>query len=296
MRYQPKLLAEGFLFPEAPRWHARRGAFYVSDIDRGQILEVPLAGPRRLVYQAPGWVSGFAFADVETLVVTHAQERRLVAVRLDRPGAAPEPVASLEAIAPFAINDLIRAPSGHVFVDTVAFDFVAYARGEASPGPSPLACVAPDGTASIASREVTFPNGMAIPPSGDRLLVADSLDPCVHAFPLRPDGSLGPRSVFARLPGEMPDGVSLDASGALWVASHHRVLRVAEGGEVLDEVDMGATRATACMLGGPEGRTLLVTASDSHDRAVIAKNPSGRLFTARVEVPGAGLPSIYERS
>jgi sugar lactone lactonase YvrE len=92
----------------------------------------------------------------------------------------------------------------------------------------------------------------------------------------------------------MPDGISLDAEGAVWIASHHQVLRVREGGEVTDAVDMGATRATACMLGGTDGRTLLITASDTHDRAEIrAKGPSGAVFTVRVPVAGAGLPSVY---
>jgi sugar lactone lactonase YvrE len=92
----------------------------------------------------------------------------------------------------------------------------------------------------------------------------------------------------------MPDGISLDAEGAVWIASHHRVLRVREGGEISDVVDMGSTRATACMLGGDDGRTLLITASDTHDRAEIrAKGPSGALFTVHVSVAGAGLPSVY---
>ena len=115
----------------------------------------------------------------------------------------------------------------------------------------------------------------------------------MYAFALNTDGSLGARTVFAKLPGEMPDGVSLDRDGGLWIASHHRVIRVVEGGTITDEVDMGTTRATACMLGGKDGRTLLITASDSHDRRIIRQNPSGRLFQAGVTVPGAGLPSIY---
>ncbi|MEY4255504.1 MAG: hypothetical protein RLZZ141_731, partial [Pseudomonadota bacterium] len=85
----------------------------------------------------------------------------------------------------------------------------------------------------------------------------------------------------------------IDQSGAVWVANHGRVARVAEGGEILDEVEMGSTLATACMLGGPDGRTLLITASDSYNRAIIAQNPTGRLFTVQVAVPGAGLPSVY---
>jgi len=69
---------------------------------------------------------------------------------------------------------------------------------------------------------------------------------------------------------------------------------VREGGEVTDTVEMGSTRATACMLGGADGRTLLITASDSHDRAYIRANgPSGAIYTVHVPVAGAGLPSVY---
>ena len=85
----------------------------------------------------------------------------------------------------------------------------------------------------------------------------------------------------------------LDASGATWVANHGRVVRVSFDGVELDEVFTGEARATACMLGGSDGRTLLITASDTMDREVMRHHPSGRLFQVHVDVPGAGLPSVY---
>jgi sugar lactone lactonase YvrE len=293
MDYLPALFAEGFLFPEAPRWHAGLGAFIVSDIDRGQVLRVSPEGQRQLIYQGPDWVSGTAFESDTALLVTNARSRSLARVRLDQPGAAPEVIVSLADIAPFGINDMIRTAAGDCFIDTVSFDFVSYARGEIPAQPSVLARVDVAGRVSVATAEVNFPNGMVVTADGKNLLVADSLDQCIHAFGLNADGTLGARSCFAALPGEMPDGMCLDASGAVWVAVHGRVVRVAEGGAVLDTVEMGGTLATACALGGADGRTLLITASDSYDRSVMAQNPTGRLFTVRVSVPGAGLPSVY---
>ncbi|RDV02458.1 hypothetical protein DXH95_10780 [Sphingorhabdus pulchriflava] len=293
MKHTPVLFAEGFLFPEAPRWHAGRGQFIVSDIDRGQVFAVSADGQRQQVYQGPDWVSGTAFENDKTLLVTNARSRGLVRVQLDQPDAVPEMIASLAEIAPYGINDMVRTASGVCFIDTVSFDFVAYARGEGTAQPSALARVDADGRVSVATTEVNFPNGMVITPDGKRLLVADSLDQCIHAFALAADGTLSQRTCFAALPGEMPDGMCLDASGAVWVAGHGRVVRVAEGGAVLEEVDMGTTLATAVALGGADGRTLLITASDSYDRSVMAGNPTGRLFTVHVDVPGAGLPSVY---
>lgn len=293
MKHTPVLFAEGFLFPEAPRWHAGRGQFIVSDIDRGQVFAVSTDGQRQQVYQGPDWVSGTAFENDKTLLVTNARSRSLVRVHLDQPETAVEMVASLADIAPYGINDMICTPAGVCFIDTVSFDFVAYARGEVAAQPSVLARVDADGRVSVATKEVNFPNGMVVTPDGKRLLVADSLDQCIHAFALAADGTLGERTCFAALPGEMPDGMCLDASGAVWVAVHGRVVRVAEGGAVLEQVDMGTTLATAVALGGADGRTLLITASDSYDRSVMAGNPTGRLFTVQVDVPGAGLPSVF---
>lgn len=293
MKHTPTISAEGFLFPEAPRWHTGLQLFFISDIDRGQVFAVSPDGTRQKVYQGPDWVSGTAFEDDKTLLVTNARSRSLVRVHLDQPDAPAEMIASLAEIAPYGINDMVRTPSGVCFIDTVSFDFVAYARGEIAAQPSVLARVDVDGRVSVATTDVNFPNGMAITPDGKRLLVADSLDQCIHAFALDADGTLSDRTCFAALPGEMPDGICLDASGAVWVAVHGRVLRVAEGGIVLDEVDMGSTLGTAVALGGADGRTLLITASDSYDRSVMAGNPTGRLFTVQVDVPGAGLPSVY---
>ena len=293
MKYTPTLFVKGFLFPEAPRWHAGRGQFFVSDIDRGQVFAVSTDGQRQQVYQGPDWVSGTAFENDHTLLVTDARSRSLVRVHLDQPDANHEMIASLAEIAPYGINDMVRTPSGVCFIDTVSFDFVAYARGEIPAQPSVLARVDPDGAVSVATDEVNFPNGMIITPDGKRLLVADSLDQCIYAFTLETDGTLSARTCFAALPGEMPDGMCMDASGAVWVAVHGRVVRVEEGGAVLDEVDMGTTLATAVALGGVDGRTLLITASDSYDRSVMAHNPTGKLFSVHVDVPGVALPSVY---
>jgi sugar lactone lactonase YvrE len=294
MKYTPTLLHEGYMFPETPRWSAPRGAFYFVDIDRGEIHEMKPGQKPALWFKHDDFVSGFVFGKDGELILTSAYKRKLLGVRKDSSGRPDvREIGDLSALAKYAINDMIRSARGDCYVDSVAFDFMAYASDPSVARPSPLLRVSTDGATSVATTEVNFPNGMAIAPDGKRLLVGDSLDQCIYAFELKADGSLGARSMFASLPGEMPDGISLDRDGGVWVASHHHVIRVVEGGTVTDEVDMGPTRATACMLGGADGRTLLVTASDSHDRRIIRENPSGRIFEAIVAVPGAGLPSIY---
>ena len=286
MRYTPELLhKKPFVFPDSPRWF--RDTFYCCDIDAGTIYRIAPDGTPHAVYVHGSPVSGWLRLDDGSLLVVAGLERRIVSVR---DGVATT-FADASGIAGWALNDLLRAPDGHCYVGAV--DFNLFADPSKAGQPSPLVHVTPEGRASIATREIVFPNGMTILPNGE-LLVADSLTGELLAFTRNPDGSLANRRVWAAIPGEMPDGISFDAEGAVWIASHHQVLRVREGGEVTDVVDMGTTRATACMLGGVDGRTLLITASDTHDRAEIrAKGPSGALFTVRVPVAGAGLPSVY---
>jgi sugar lactone lactonase YvrE len=100
------------------------------------------------------------------------------------------------------------------------------------------------------------------------------------------------RRVFADLGEDIPDGICLDAEGAVWYASigHHEVVRVLPGGKVAERVSTGEQEAVACMLGGPE-RNLLYVCTTLHldpEHSVPAR--SGRLEVAEVTVPGAGLP------
>lgn len=285
MRYTPELLLKPFTFPETPRWY--RDTFYFCDIDAGTIYRIAPDGQQQALYVHGSPVSGWVRLDDGSLLVVAGIERRIVAVR---DGVATTFADASDKVG-WAINDLLRTPDGHCYVGGI--DFNLFVDPSQAGQPSPLLHVTPDGRVDIATREIVFANGMTVLPSGE-LLVADSLTGELLAFTRRADGSLADRRVWAALPGEMPDGICLDADGAIWAASHHQVLRVREGGEVTDVVDMGATRATACMLGGADGRTLLITASDTHDRAEIrAKGPSGAVYSARVAVAGTGLPSVY---
>jgi sugar lactone lactonase YvrE len=286
--HQPELLCEGFVFPESPRWH--RDSFYCSSIDEGTIFKIGLDGSKDVVLQIDDWLSGWAFvgSDSDEIVLTSCNKRKLLRWN----GTELCEFADLSGFATFGINDLIRTENGEVFVDAVNFEF---GRTDPADAPmSPLLRVDTAGNVTVASEQTAFPNGLVITPDGKRLIVADSMLFCLHQWDLAEDGTLSNHRDFATIPGAVLDGISLDAEGGVWVTAGHRgVYRVLEGGVITNHIDMGSTGATACMLGGTDGRTLLITASDSHDRRVIAENPSGRLFTLQVEIPGAGLPSWY---
>jgi sugar lactone lactonase YvrE len=150
-----------------------------------------------------------------------------------------------------------------------------------------------------------FSNGSVITDDGV-LIVDETFGNRVSAFDIADDGSLTNRRTwakFAELPtasdlhealGQLvvaPDGCCLDAEGALWIADAvgARLLRVREGGEVVDEIAVG-TGVYACMLGGADGRTLYACAAPDFDEKARSAAREGSLIAVRVDVPHAGRP------
>jgi sugar lactone lactonase YvrE len=154
-----------------------------------------------------------------------------------------------------------------------------------------MAVVHPDGRAEVAADDLSFPNGTVITPDGRTLIVGESFAARLTAFDVAPDGTLSNRREWARLEGAVPDGICLDAEGAIWVASpvSNQFLRVREGGAVTHRIDVDQM-AIACMLGGPERRHLfLLSAPDTHPEKTRAAG-SARIDLVEVDVPGAGRP------
>ena len=143
----------------------------------------------------------------------------------------------------------------------------------------------------MAATALRFPNGAVITPDGRTLIIAETLGAQLTAFAVHDDGSLHNQHVWAPLPGVAPDGICLDADGAVWVADAltPRCIRVGAGGEILTEVATGQN-CYACMLGGEDGRTLfMLTAKDSHS-AEASNTRTGKILTTKVSVGHAGLP------
>ena len=143
----------------------------------------------------------------------------------------------------------------------------------------------------VVADEMAFPNGSVITPDGRTLIVGETYGSRLTAFDIKPDGSLTGRRVWAQLEQAVPDGICLDAEGAIWVASpmSAEVLRVREGGEVTHRIKV-STQAFACMLGGPERRTLFILTAETSNPDEARAKKSGRVETVAVDVPSAGLP------
>jgi len=254
------------------------------------VLQADPNGNVRTVAELPDVPSGIGWTPDGRLLTVQAMSRQLL--RLD--GDAPVVVADLSAHVMYPCNDMVVDGLGRAYIGNMGFDF---GNPEAVPGPGPILLVTPEGSARIAAEGLAFPNGMAITPDGRTMIVAESYAARLTAFEIAPDGSLSGGRVWASLEsagapgGEQvtPDGISLDAEGALWVASPgtRDVLRVREGGEITERIPLGAI-PVACMLGGPERRTLFIATAESLDPS--DTGAVGRIEAIEVDVPGVGLP------
>ena len=279
---ETKILIDGLCFPEGPRWHD--GSLWFSDMHAKRVMRAGLDGRARSVVQVDERPSGLGWLPNGRLLIVSMYDRRLL--RLD-PGGLVH-VADLAPIATFHANDMVVDREGRAYIGNFGFDLIA---GE-KPRATSLARVDPDGGVHVAATELRFPNGMVITPDDRTLIVAESFGACLTAFDKASDGSLSNRRVFAKLEnGEVPDGIALDAEGAVWVASPltNECLRVHEGGRVSRRV-RGSALPYACALGGPERKTLFLCTATTHNPDECVEKRSGKIEMVSVDVPGAGWP------
>jgi sugar lactone lactonase YvrE len=277
----PEVVLDGLCFPEGPRWH--EGKLWFSDMHGHRVMTVGLDGVAQAVVEVPAAPSGLGWLPDGRLLVVSMEDRRLL--RLDAGGLTE--VADLSRLATFHCNDMVVDAQGRAYVGNFGFDLHA----GATPVPAALILVLPDGTARVAAADLMFPNGTVITPDGRTLIVGESFGPRLTAFDVAPNGSLGNRRVWAALASAVPDGICLDADGAIWVASpiSAEVLRVREGGTITDRVRV-STQAFACMLGGPQRRHLFICTASGSDPQACRERRDGRIEVVEVEVPGAGWP------
>jgi sugar lactone lactonase YvrE len=279
-------LIEGLAFPEGPRWHD--GRLFFSDQHAHQVLAVDAAGRLDEIVRVEQQPSGLGWTPDGRMLIVSMIDRRLL--RLDPGGSGGgrlTEVADLSALATFHCNDMVVSADGRAYVGNFGFDLDAGER----PRPATIVAVEPDGRATIAADEMRFPNGTVITPDGGTLIVGESVAGCLTAFTIESDGTLSNRRVWAQLVGATPDGICLDAEGAIWLACplSNRCLRVKEGGEILEAIPTERP-AFACMLGGEDRRTLYICTSEMGAASVTVERRPGRIQTRTVDVAGVGLP------
>jgi sugar lactone lactonase YvrE len=256
--------ATGLGLGESPRWH--EGRLWVCDWVAGEVLTFDPDGTRSVHRRVRGFPFSLDWLPDGRTVLTGPSG----VVVADGPGPATPYGAAGEAL-----NEIVVDPRGNVFVNAPGFDLMA---GE-EPRAGSIGVVTPDGAFRRVAGDVWFPNGMAVTPDGSILIVAESYGRCLTAFDVAADGSLSGRRTWAALGEGTPDGICLAPDGTLWYADvpHRRCVRVREGGEVLDVVDVDQG-CFSCVLGGPDRGTLFITAATWTGTAGIGADRTGRIL------------------
>jgi sugar lactone lactonase YvrE len=280
-----RTLMTGLAFGESPRWHDGRlwfcnwGAQEIVAVDLDGVGEVVLRVPTTLPFCIDWLPDGrlLIVSGPEGLLLRREDDGSLVTL------------ADLNGLSDHSWNEIVVDGRGNAYVNGAGFDLM----GGAEFAPGMIALVSPDGSARQVADGIAFPNGMAVTPDNSTLIVAESYAGRLTAFDIAADGSLSNRRVWAELDGGIPDGICVDAEGAVWYADvpNKRCTRVREGGEVLRaiELDRGCF---ACMLGGADGRTLFMVAAEWRGpAAMLDVERTGQVLVADASAAGAGWPS-----
>jgi sugar lactone lactonase YvrE len=279
-------LMTGIAFGESPRWHEDR--LWFSDWGAQEVIAVDLQGRSEVIARVSfpsipmciDWLP-----DRQGLLIVSSSDGLLLR---REPDGRLVTHADLSGVSDRGFNEIVVDGRGNAYVNGAGFDLMA---GEPFV-PGIVALVTPDGSARQVADGIAFPNGMAVTPDNSTLIVAESYGKRLTAFEIATDGGLSDRRVWADLGDDVPDGICLDAEGAVWYADvpNRRCTRVREGGEVLQRIELDRG-CFACMLGGADRRTLFMLATVWRGPARMTDGPrTGQLLTIGAPVAGVGWP------
>lgn len=291
------VILDGYGFFEAPRWCD--GRLWLCDFYTYKVYAVAPEGQVEVIAEVAGGPNGLGWLPDGRMLVGSMKDQ-LVLRR--EPDGSLAIHANFAKLAPWLITELVTDAQGRAFVGNAGFDLVAGKRVI----PAFLTRVDPDGTTTVVAENLLVPNNMLITPDQSTLILSETAGQRLTAFNIETDGSLSRRREWARF-GEVstlddmaavfgnatlcPDGISLDAEGAIWAAdaAHARAVRVREGGEIIDEITTGdlGVGVFACELGGADGSTLYLCAAPSFVEKEARAKLRGKLLSCRVDVPSA---------
>jgi sugar lactone lactonase YvrE len=296
--HEIRTILSDLTFTECPRWHGDR--WFFVDFYSHRVLSMNADGSDlRTELEVPQQPSGLGWLPDGRLLVVSMKDRKILRQEQD---ASVVEHADLTDLVTGHLNDMVVDKQGRAYVGNFGFDLMA---GD-DIVPTTLVLVEPDGSSGVVADDLYFPNGMVITPDESTLIVNETFGNRVSAFDITADGSLGPRrdwATFGPLPTSLaqndvtaaskvgPDGCGLNAEGHLWIADAlgGPTILVAEGGDIVDQIDPGSP-VFACMPGGPDGRDLFLCCAPDFDEDSRTATPEATVRIARVTAGHAGRP------
>ncbi len=276
-------LLTGLAMGESPRWHDDR--LWFSDWGAQEVVAVDLQGKSEVVLRVQSFPFSIDWLPDGRLLIVSASDRLLLR---REPDGSLVVHAELASLSDRPWNEIVVDGRGNAYLNNIGFDMM----GGEKVADGILAVVTPEGSVRRVADGVSFPNGMAVTPDNSTLILAESYGKRLTAFDIEADGALSNRRVWADLGDGVPDGICIDAEGAVWCADvpNKRCVRVREGGEVLQTIDLDRG-CFACMLGGVDNRTLFMMAAEWRGPASMTDGPrTGQVLSVKAPAPGVGWP------
>ena len=279
-----QIIVSGLAFGESPRWH--EGRLWLCNWGTGEIVAIDAQGNSQIMLTIPATLPySIDWLPDGRLLVVSGRDGLLLRQEADGTLATH---ADLRPLSKSPWNEIVVDGRGNAYVNGGG---PAPAPGEHF-GPGTIVLIRPDGTIRQVAENIAFANGMAVTPDNRTLIVAESHANRLTAFDIGGDGGLANRRVWADLGNGFPDGICIDAEGAVWYADvpNRHCVRVREGGEVLQTID--ADRGCfACMLGGTDGKTLFIVAAEWRGfEHMVSDARTGQVLSVKAPAPGAGWP------
>ena len=270
-----EVFASGFVFPEGPAFD-RDGNLYITDGRANRIPIVDLNGNVSTFVESDGGPNGSAFHRNGDLYVAEPAGKRVTRV---------SPNGEIHVVADEFDGEPFRGPND------ITFDLQGRAYFT-DPGESSVEDpygrvfrIDPDGVVTRIAEGMAYPNGLAITPRGQALIVAETFSEKLHRVALDGNGEVVEREEFAYVgtgrDGEVgPDGMAFDEDGYLHVAIFGGgvVSVVSPDGDVVEQLPAGGLRPTNAAFGGPDRETLYVTETENQVVTAIHAPRAGLLL------------------
>ena len=288
-----ELLAEGFIFLEAPRVDSNNN-LYFSDIVTGGVFRRSRDGKITHMLAERKMIGGLALNADGRLVVSG----RGGLILFDEKSGEQEPLLeTAEGKAVSGVNDIQPDGEGGLYAGTVDAaaqaamvdndPSVQKARSLETPGPQPLVLLRADRRAQVVGQGAVVTNGIGLSPDRRLVYQAETLQG-ILAYDRAVDGSLSNRRLAIKQP--MSDGISVDSEGCVWIAAVQdaAIIRFTPDGRLDRRIEIPVREVASLTFGGEDLRDLYVVTGSPIDRPTYAR--TGCVYRLRSDVAGQVTP------
>ena len=268
---------------EGPLWDDRTQTLTWNDIPPGTLYRyTPVTGNNEVIYQHEASIGGHTLQEDGSLVIFAAEGKILTL----RGGETTTILESIPEVVGSRFNDVAAGPRGEVFCGTMPLKL----------GDARFYRLDPDGLLHLVWDDIGLSNGIGFSPDEETMYLSDSDNRVVYRSDYnKAFGSLSNREVLIRLEDDIavPDGMTVDANGDLWVAvwDGSCLLHYSAAGELLDKVEFPVKKVSSINFGGGDFGTAYVTTAGGPNRDGDDGPLAGSLFS--VDIPGVQGKSDY---